>query len=255
MELNKIYNMDCLEGMKEIEDNSVDLVLTDPPYGITSRNEWDTEIDLNRMWRSFSRIIKSKGVIIITASMGFAVKVINSSNIPFRYDLIWTKPPVGFLNANRQPLRSHELILLFSKEQSNYYPQKYGKRKLNRKPNSETKNYGSFKLIDTYSLKYPLSVLYYACKERNNHPTEKPINLFKYLIKSYTTEGNTVCDPFLGSGTTAVACKELGRNFIGFEISKEYCEIARKRVENTKRQLKLECFNESSYYQKEKGES
>lgn len=234
-----IYLEDCFKGMEKIAPNSIDLILTDPPYGITTRNEWDTQIDLSTMWNEFDRLIKNNGAIIITSTMSFALKLLNTSRVPFRYELIWVKPPVGFLNAGRQPLRAHELVLVFYKNQCQYFPQKYGKKKNTHRPTFATNNYGKFACVDTYDLSYPNSVFYFANSKKGDHPTQKPIELFKYLIKTYSKEGDMVLDPFLGSGTTAIACKELGRECIGFEINPEYYLTAEKRLDNTKRQLCL----------------
>jgi len=235
-----VYNLDCFKGMEKINSNSIDLILTDPPYGITTRNEWDTDIDLGTMWDEFRRIIKEDGNIVITSTMSFAIKLIKTATVPFRYELIWVKPPVGFLNAGRQPLRAHELVLVFSKKSGRYFPQKYGRKKRNtHRLTSATNNYGKFACIDTYDLSNPTSVFYFANSNKGEHPTQKPIGLFKYLISTYSQEGEVVLDPFLGSGTTAVACKELGRLCIGFELVPDYYKIAERRLENTKRQLKL----------------
>lgn len=237
---NNIYLEDCFEGMRDIPDKTIDCILTDPPYNITSRNEWDTEINLNEMWSQFDRLLKDNGNVVLTANMSFALKLIKTTTITFRYDMIWVKPPVGFLNSGRQPLRAHELILVFSKKQGRYFPQKYGIKKNNKRgPSSLTSNYGKFAIVDTYDLSNPTSVFYFANSTKGEHPTQKPLGLFKYLIKTYTQKGDVVLDPFLGSGTTAVACKELGRKYIGFELVPDYYKISQKRLENAKEQQNL----------------
>ena len=241
IDVNKIYNMDCLEGMKQIDDNSIDMILCDLPYGVTARNKWDEIIPFDELWEQYERIIKDRGMMCFTATQPFATKLINSNPKLFKYDLIWDKSmPTGFLNANRMPLRKHELILCFYKNTPIYNPiMRIGKkRKKGGKLYSVSNCYGNIKqpapLVE-YDKYYPTSIIKFqnANQKKKTHPTEKPLKLFEYLIKTYTNKGDVVLDNCMGSGTTAVACKQTGRNYIGFEINKKYYDVAVQRVSNT----------------------
>jgi site-specific DNA-methyltransferase (adenine-specific) len=231
---NQVICGDCLEILKTIPDKSVDLVLTDPPYGQT-QNIWD-----NKFFEWFDeckRISKKQSIIsfgngFFTAEMMFMGKEI------WKYNIIWDKILAsGFLNANKMPLRTHEDIIIFYKEQITYNPQKIIGEKNHSKGKNRCKtnsNYGYHKIVenDLGNLKHPKSIISISKTHpsKSQHPTEKPEELIELLIKTYTNEGDLILDPFLGSGTTAVACKALKRNFIGIEISPEYCEIARQRL-------------------------
>ena len=230
---------DCLELMKDISDGSVDMVLTDPPYGTTAC-KWDTVIDLDLMWEQLSRIVKPSGVIVMTASQPFTTVLIASNIKNFKYDITWNKGnTTGFLNAKKMPLRKHEDIVVFSQMKNGNYTynpvMRKGKmRKKGREVDSDVRVYGAYKssvsINDTY---YPTSILDIGTvyRVKNVHPTQKPVALMEYLIKTYTNEGETVLDFTMGSGTTGVACKNLNRSFIGIELDKEYFEIAKKRIE------------------------
>jgi site-specific DNA-methyltransferase (adenine-specific) len=222
--------------MKTFPDRSIDLVLTDPPYGVT-QNEWDEIPDLSNMWGEIWRTLKEDGAVIMTSQQPFCTDLINSERDNFKYDLIWYKPlATGFLNANKAPLRNHEIILVFYKKLPAYNPQKFiGKiRKRGISKANSTTNYGSFKSIETkeHNDYFPQSVMEFSNTDKSNgyHPTQKPIDLMAYLIKTYSNENDLILDPFLGSGTTAVAAKQLHRRFIGIEISERYCQIARERL-------------------------
>jgi len=239
IEVNKIYNIDCLFGMEEIKDGSVDMILCDLPYG-TTQNKWDVIIPFNILWKQYERIIKNNGVIILTANGMFTADLIYSNKKMWKYNLIWEKTtPTGFLNANRMPLRVHEDICVFYKKSPIYNPQKSNghKRKVVKASHKinckEPSSYGNHGLTTYDSTeRYPVSVLKFATDKQKNalHPTQKPVALFEYLIKTYTNEGALVLDNCIGSGTTAIACINTNRNFLGFEISKEYCQIANDRI-------------------------
>ena len=234
METNKIYQGDCLELMKQIEDKSIDLILCDLPYG-TTQNKWDSIIPLKELWENYNRIIKDNGIIVLTAQTPFD-KVLGVSNLnDLKYEWIWVKPQgTGHLNSKKMPLKNHENILVFYKKLGTYNPQMVGdeKRTVKRSGNnSKTTNYGKFIEISQseYNGRFPLSAQIFN-KENGLHPTQKPVALFEYLIRTYTNEGDLVLDNCIGSGTTAIACVNTKRNFIGIELSEEYCKIANERL-------------------------
>ena len=235
MELNKIYNEDCIEGMKKIEDKSVDMILCDLPYGITAC-KWDTIIPLEPLWEQYERAIKDNGAIVLTASQPFTSKLVMSNPKIFRYDITWDKVAVSnpFL-ANKRPLRSHEDILIFYKKQPTYNKQMRVGTKRKRgvsKSKWTTGTLGNSSLPnsgdDTSNLKKPNTVLTISNANKINrlHPTQKPVTLFEYLIKTYTNEGETVLDNCMGSGTTAIAAINTNRNYIGFELDEGYYNLA-----------------------------
>ena len=235
LELNKIYNEDCLEGMKRIDDKSIDMILCDLPYGMTY-NKWDTVIPLDKLWEQYERIIKDNGAIVLTAQTPFD-KVLGTSNLKMlRYEWIWEKEnATGFLNAKKQPLRKHENILVFYKRLPLYNPQ-MGKGKSYtavRKEKPSLNYYNNQKMTKTVSdgERYPVSIIKFNRDKEKLHPTQKPVALFEYLIKTYTDEGEIVLDNCIGSGTTAFACLNTNRNFIGFEKEEKYYNIANKRIE------------------------
>lgn len=248
MELNKIYNEDCLIGMNRIPDKSVDMILCDLPYG-TTKLKWDIVIPFTPLWEHYERIIKDNGAIVLTGSQPFTTDIINSNRKLFRYEMIWEKTiKSGFLSANQRPLKAHENILIFYKNSSVYNPQKSstdkksGKVKGGRRPK---RLYNGFDISQTQYVdngeRFPTSVLeisnYNGCffgdksKSISKHPTQKPVPLFSYLIRTYTNPGDLVLDNCMGSGTTAISCIREGRNYIGFELNKEYYDIAIERIE------------------------
>jgi len=246
IELNKIYNEDCLEGMKRIPDNSVDMVLCDLPYGTTAC-KWDTIIPFEPLWEQYKRIIKDNGAIVLTAAQPFTSALVMSNPKMFKYDWTWQKPKgTGHLNAKKQPMRDKEDVLVFYKKQVNYNPQftsgnpykagKSGKKEKVFEKGHTT--YGKFKKsadIDSENTgtRYPKQVIKFGVVERGTlHPTQKPVALFEYLIKTYTNESETVLDNCMGSGTTAIAALNTGRNFIGFELDETYYNLANKRIED-----------------------
>ena len=244
MELNVVYNEDCLEGMNRIEDKLVDMILCDLPYG-TTQNKWDSVIPLDSLWEQYKRIIKDNGAIVLTGQSLFSAKMIVSNEKMYRYSLIWEKTRAGgFLNARRMPLQSHEDILVFYKKLPLYNPQMQEGKPYIKKAitNGDGKNYGKFDREGITNvndgIRFPRSIIRIKNDNHNSlHPTQKPVALFEYLIKTYTNEGDLVLDNCIGSGTTAVACLELNRHFIGIELSPEYCEIARNRISKIQPQL------------------
>lgn len=243
--MNKIYNEDCLEGMKRIPDKSVDMILCDLPYG-TTRNKWDSIIPLDLLWEQYNRIIKDNGAIVLTGSQPFTTALINSNTKNFKYILIWDKvSSTGFLNAKKQPLRRHEDILVFYKKPPTYNPIKEvrgeirNKGSYNHRKGDGDSCYGSFKNIETRNNEYyPTSILKFsnANQQSKIHTTQKPVELFEYLIKTYTNEDETILDNCMGSGTTAIACLNTNRNFIGFELDETYFNLANERIGNHKKE-------------------
>jgi len=235
--INKIINGDTIEVMKTIPSKSVDMILCDLPYG-TTRNKWDSIIPLNDLWEQYERIIKDNGAIILTAVQIFASQLIISNKKLFKYDLIWKKTiSSGQLNVNRQPLRIHEHILVFYKKQPTYNQQMtLGKpysinRKANYKPGSYNKQKDSFKENTGY--RHPTSVLEFSNPRiKGGHPTQKPVELFEWLIKTYSNKNNIILDNTIGSGTTAIACIKTNRKYIGIELNKKYYNMTLKRIKN-----------------------
>jgi site-specific DNA-methyltransferase (adenine-specific) len=239
----EIHNEDCLITMSRLGNESVDLLLQDPPYG-TTRNIWDAKPNLKQMWREWLRIIKPNGAMIFTAAQPFASELIVSQPQLFRYDLIWHKPNgTGFLNAKKMPLRNHEHILVFYKKLPTYNPiMGKGKNKKGvRRKTTNGDNYGAFtgeagKRYDDKGKRYPNSIITISNGNRNHnenyHPTQKPVDLMRYLIKTYSNEGDLVFDGYSGSGTTAIACAIENRNFVGSETDRTY---HRKSIERLKR--------------------
>ena len=248
LELNRIYNMDCLKGMKQIDDKSIDLVLCDLPYGITDC-DWDKQINLIELWNQYKHICKSNCAFVLNSFQPFTSDIINSNRDWFRYTWVWDKVRVtNPMLANKQPLRCHEDICVFYNKQPTYNPQPYKKNTIGifskKIGNHKSDNYSSelVKSNNDNSFGYPRSIIkkrsiYNLDNEVRYHPTQKPLELIEYLIKTYSNEGNLVLDNCMGSGTTAVACKRLNRRFIGFELDKEYYEISLKRLLNVPERL------------------
>ena len=230
---------DCIEQMHEIPDGSVDMVLTDPPYGTTAC-KWDSIIPLEPMWEQLKRIIKPNGAIVMTASQPFTSVLICSNMNWFKESLVWEKTTAtGHLNANRKIMRAHEDICVFYKKQPTYNPQKTKghPRKVSsadsKKSCKATDCYGKHGLTSYDSTeRFPRSVIKTSTDKQKSklHPTQKPVSLMQYLIKTYTNEGETVLDFTMGSGTTGVACVNLNRNFIGIELDEDYFNIAKERI-------------------------
>lgn len=245
--INQIHNMDCLEGMKLLQDKSVDMILCDLPYGVT-QNKWDVVIPFDELWKQYERVIKDNGAIVLTAAQPFSAQLIVSNPKLFRYEWIWEKTAAtGHLNAKKMPMRAHESILVFYKKLPTYNPIKTtGHAPVNSytKHQDDGTNYGKTKIGISgggSTDRYPRSVQRFSTDKQKEaiHPTQKPVALFEYLIKTYTNEGETVLDNCIGSGTTAVAAINTNRNFIGFEISKEYCAAANQRIDNLQQVLQV----------------
>jgi site-specific DNA-methyltransferase (adenine-specific) len=232
IELNRIYNEDCLEGMKRIPDKSIDMILCDLPYGTTAC-KWDSVIPFEPLWEQYNRIIKANGAILLFGSQPFTT-FLNYSNLKmFRYEWIWIKKnSTGFQLANKRPLKKHEIISVFYKNQPVYNPQdliQFGKKNKRGSTGDNWSEMNSNEYIQQWT-NYPTQLLEFGYDKSKLHPTQKPVALFEYLIKTYTNKGETVLDNCMGSGTTAIACINTNRNYIGFELSEEYCDIAEKRI-------------------------
>lgn len=242
--LDRIYERDCISGMRSLPDKSIDMILTDLPYQQT-QNSWDTLIPFDVLWEQYERIIKDDGAIVLTASQPFTSMLVMSNPRMFRYSLVWKKNKFSnFLDAGRKPMKQHEDILVFYRKRCTYNPQyTYGDtytRWNSQEAVDRQTNYGRHKASTSQSLdgrRLPISVLDFPRVERPDHPTQKPVELFEYLIKTYSNEGDVVLDSCMGSGTTAVACLNTERHFIGFETSKEYCLLARERVRKQRKRL------------------
>ena len=249
IEKDKIYNCDCLEGMKHIPNASIDAIICDLPFGTTD-NEWDVLIPFDKLWEQYWRIAKPNAPIVLFGQEPFASHC-RLSTPYFRYDWIWRKTMgTGFLNAKKMPLRIHEVIMVFYKELPTYNPQYTKGEPYRMKKTSNTASYGQHELMETISdgRRYPVDVLDF--NGANNHPpqngigntihpTQKPVDLLRYLIRTYSNEGDTILDNCMGSGTTAVACIKEKRHFIGFELNADYFAKACKRIDAERRQLSL----------------
>lgn len=244
---------DCLEKMQDIPNGSIDMILCDLPYGTTAC-KWDTIIPFEPLWEQYERIIKDNGAIVLTASQPFTSLLVMSNIKYFKYEWIWEKSKgCNFTHAKNMPIKFHENILVFSKAPIGHSVQLGNKRMVYNpqdlikvdKQWSRPKKYNTEHNLtrDSHKLErviefegYPKSIIKYGNsdnRERGLHPTQKPVALFEYLIKTYSIEGDTVLDNCMGSGTTGVACKNLNRNFIGIELDAGYFEIAKKRINET----------------------
>ena len=241
----KLYNGDCIELMPDIPDKSVDLILCDPPYGITA-NSWDSVIPLDKMWQQYERIIKDKGNIILFAQGMFAHALALSNPKLYRYDLVWKKSKCGSpLTAKYMPMKRHEMILVFGQSAAYYCPQMTEGAPYHRKYTPNKKNNMKFGIggVETNNTgtRYPISILDFPQKWRRQdqlHPTQKPVELMEYLIRTYCPENGTVLDNCMGSGSTGVGCVNTGRNFIGIELDKDYFKIAEDRISQCLEQYK-----------------
>lgn len=233
----ELWHGDCLEMMKHIPDGSIDAIITDPPYGTTAC-KWDSIIPFEPMWAELKRIIKPDGAIVLFSSQPFTSALIMSNPEMFKYEWIWKKDAgSNFANVKFQPMKEHEIITVFNSKF--YFPikqERIGKRK-GKKTTSfdsgrENSVFNYMKGINKFEvdeLRFPSSVQLFN-RERGLHPTQKPVALLEYLIKTYTQENETVLDFTMGSGTTGVACKNLNRNFIGIELDENYFRIAQERI-------------------------
>lgn len=256
MNINCIYNMDCFEGMSQLASGSVNLGLTDPPYGATA-NSWDVTPDLNRLWGAIKSVLSADGSAVMTSQTPFD-KVLGASNLPWlRYEWIWKKTYItGHLQAKIAPLRQHENILVFTPAtvaRRTYNPQGVVRKPIeyHRVDSRISSNYGcvpsrpssNYGTRQEYYVReftgYPKSVLEFGPDPIKLHPTQKPIALMRYMVRTYSNPGDLVLDPFMGSGTTAIACVLEHRNFIGFELDKQYWEVANKRLRDLTGPFKL----------------
>lgn len=232
-----LFNGDCLEVMKGIPDGSIDLVLTDPPYGTTSC-KWDTVIDLELMWAELKRVIKPNGAIVLFGNEPFSSHVRLSNLIGYKYDWKWDKVRgSNFATVKIRPFNSFEDIMVFYNKQCTYNPQMWEGKPYTQKQGfvGESKQTGlNKKQVITVSdgRRYPLSIIKES-KQSGLHPTQKPVPLLEYLIKTYTNESETVLDFTMGSGSTGVAAVNTNRKFIGIELDETYFDIAKERIENT----------------------
>jgi len=249
-EIMQLFNDDCLKVLPTILDKSIDLILTDPPYG-TTQCKWDSIIPFEPMWKELKRVIKDNGAIALFGTEPFSSHLRMSNLKQFKYDWIWNKIlPVGHLICKYQPLKQTELISIFgssscsfnkNKKSMNYYPimnKRDKKRKFitNTIKSELTNDHNMSKSYfrNDYKYKYPTNIINISNPRPNRlHPTQKPVTLLEYLIKTYTNENDTVLDFTMGSGSTGVACKKLNRNFIGIELDQEYFDIAKQRIEST----------------------
>ena len=240
--INKVHQADCLDFMPNIPDKSIDAIITDLPYGTTSCR-WDVIIPFEPLWEQYKRIIKDNGAIVLTASQPFTSALVMSNVKMFKYEWIWDKKiPSGMSYARFQPMRQHENILVFCNGKTVYNPKMIKRDKPIKgggmSKGETTNNQNLIALKKTYEYKNPTSIIV-ADKIRKGslHPTQKPVALFEYLQLTYTNEGDTILDNCIGSGTTAVAAINTGRNFIGIEMDKGYCDIANKRIQEAREKL------------------
>ena len=231
---------DCLELLGRVKDHSIDMILADLPYGMTA-NKWDSVIPLKPLFEQYQRIIKDHGAVLLFGMGKFGASLIMNApkKMPYRYEWIWQKTmPVGFLWSHHMPLRAHENIYVFYKHLPTYNPQmRTGFKPYVKGKNTPSENYGAtsgnYSPRQSNGDRFPVDVITFSNGDHHTvHPTQKPVDLLKYLIKTYTNEGMTVLDNCMGSGSTGVAAKKLNRNFIGMELDKEYFEIAKQRIEN-----------------------
>jgi len=242
----QLYNGDCLEIMPTLEAGSVDMVLTDPPYGTTAC-KWDSVLPFEPMWAGIKHCTKRNAAIVMTASQPFTSALVMSNVKMFKYEWVWEKSKAsGFLNCSKHPLKAHENVVMFCDGTPQYIPQKtqgkpYSGEKRAGKKGSISDLHAAvpnplFRRGSEDGSRYPRTVQYFATAEsegKQEHPTQKPVALMEYLIKTYTNEGETVLDFTMGSGTTGVACKRLGRNFIGIELDPGYFNTAKQRIEES----------------------
>ena len=235
---------DCLELMKGLPDESIDMILCDLPYKETG-NKWDKGIDLDSLFEQYRRIIKEDGCIALNGTFKFGVQLYNIAPDLYKYEWIWEKDNgTNAPNVNLQPFRIHEFIFIFGKGRvtngkripMKYLPQKTEGRPYKQKSGRMSENWkGGLKNIVTNNesgLRHPKTIQKFN-RDRGFHPTQKPVEMLKYLIKTYTNEGDLVLDNCMGSGSTGVACKQLNRSFIGYELDKKYYEVAKNRIENS----------------------
>jgi site-specific DNA-methyltransferase (adenine-specific) len=245
----KLYNDDCLEVMKELPENYIDMVFCDLPYG-TTQNFWDNIIPFDELWEQYNRVVKDNGAIVLTAQQPFTSKLIVSNLSCFRYEWVWEKnKSTGHLNAKKMPMKSHENVCVFYKNLPTYNPQKttghkpFGAVKpkdnipvpeVKRNYNHVRRQFGNDgKTTD----RYPRSIQKFPVINNDNkekwHPTQKPVGMIEYFIKTYSNENDIILDNCMGSGSTGIACLNSNRKFVGIEIDKEYYEMAKSRIDES----------------------
>ena len=247
----QIFNEDCISGMSKLADGSIDAIIADPPFASTDC-AWDIRLPMEDMWREFNRVTKQNGAIVLFSQLPFAVDLINANRKMFRYEWIWSKSKaVGFLNANKMPMRAHENILVFYRALPTYNPQWREGKAYSRAHADEAggrvyqKRKGIMTVNDGAHY-YPRDVLEVNSINGNSktepryHPTQKPVALMEYLVKTYTNRWETVLDATMGSGSTGVACMLTGRKFIGFETEQNFFDVAKTRLDAAIGQRKLE---------------
>lgn len=230
--LDNIYNIDCLEGMKQIPDGSIDAIICDLPYG-TTQNRWDSVIPFDKLWSEYRRVTKPNAAIVLFSQQPFTSALVMSNPQMFRYEWIWQKSrATGHLNAKKMPMKIHENVLIFYNALPTYNPQFTKGDPYVKYRETHSSNYGYQAGVVTVNegIRYPKDIIEFTSETNTIHPTQKPVDLLRYLVLTYTNEGDTVLDNCIGSGTTAIACIKERRHFIGFELSKEYFDKAVRRV-------------------------
>lgn len=232
----ELLHGDCLDLLPSLADGSIDMVLADPPYG-TTQCKWDSIIDLQAMWRELERVCKPNAAIVMTAAQPFTAQLVCSNMGMFKYEIIWEKGnATGFLNAKKQPLRAHESVLVFYRQQPTYHPQMTSghARKTAKRKTVNSECYGKAPSLTEYDStdRYPRSVQFFSSdKQRGSyHATQKPVALMEWLIRSFSNPGDVALDFCMGSGTTGVACMNTGRSFIGMENDRDIFEVAVSRL-------------------------
>lgn len=244
IELNNIYNMDCLEGMKQIPDATVDAIICDLPFG-TTKNPWDSVIPLDALWEQYKRIVKQRGAIVLFSQQPFSAALIMSNPTMFKYEWIWEKDNgTGHLNSKFAPMKKHENILVFSKSAACfvknaddamfYHPQKVAGKPYTQKSGRPSNNYDAANchsvVTENKGERYPTDILKFNRDKDKIHPTQKPVELIRYLIRTYSNPGEVILDNCMGSGTTAIAAMRERRSYIGFELNREYFDKAQQRI-------------------------
>jgi len=259
--INKVIEGDCLNIMNDIPPKSIDMILCDLPYG-TTQNKWDSELDLNKLWEHYDRIIKDNGAIVLTSQGLFTAKLILSNEKLFKYKIVWEKSKAtNFLNAKKQPLRKHEDICVFYKKQPTYNPQMREGKPYNKgvRKNQLTGSYGDFSpsLVKSDGKRYPTDIIYFKTAESEGpvyHPTQKPVELGKYLIRTFTNKNDLVLDNTCGSGSFLVSALLENRRFIGIEKNQDIklyknkqidlIEVCNKRINEARCEKKQISLNE-----------
>lgn len=248
LKVNEIYNINCIEGMKSVDDKSIDLICTDLPYG-TSACAWDSIIPFDELWEQYNRIIKDDGVIVLFGTQPFTTDLINSNREMYKHINYWNKENAGsFTVAKYRPMPVIEEIVVFSKDKVKYNPQMVLAEEKNKRPRGKSnktkegtfapQGSGEYKVSETHNenLRYPKNLLTYNSRKgelnstKRLHATQKPLEMIEWLIKSYSNEGDLVLDSCVGSGTTAIACMNTNRNYIGFELDGKYFDLANERI-------------------------